>query len=280
MFNSRSEIYIPGDLDPGAALSRTTHLGIGAHQDDLEIMAIDGVLTCFQDPDQWFSGAVISSGSGSPRSGPYHHFSDEEMIQVRDLEQKRAAFLGDYSAQVFLKYSSSEIKDRENPAVKEEIKGLVKATGPDIIYTHNLADKHPTHVAVAVKTIQAIRELPEEKKPQKLFGCEVWRGLDWILDSEKVIFDCSEQQNIQAALLGVFDSQISGGKRYDLATLGRRAANATYISSHETDDARGMAFAMDLTPLILDLGIDILSFVQSSIKRFSEDVSQLIGGVK
>ncbi len=39
-------------------------------------------------------------------------------------------------------------------------------------------------------------------------------------DEDKVAFDLSAQENLQMALLGVFDSQISGGKRYDLATMG------------------------------------------------------------
>jgi len=39
-------------------------------------------------------------------------------------------------------------------------------------------------------------------------------------------------ENLQFALLGVFESQIAGGKRYDLALMGRRRANATYFESH------------------------------------------------
>jgi hypothetical protein len=57
-----------------------------------------------------------------------------------------------------------------------------------------------------------------------VLGCEVWRDLDWLLDSDKVALDSSAKPELAAALLKVFDSQISGGKRYDLATLGRRAA--------------------------------------------------------
>jgi len=60
----------------------------------------------------------------------------------------------------------------------------------------------------------------------------VWRDLDWLVDSDKAPFDVSEHENLQAALLGVFDSQIAGGKRYDLASMGRRRANATYFESH------------------------------------------------
>jgi hypothetical protein len=50
--------------------------------------------------------------------------------------------------------------------------------------------------------------------------------------------------------VGVFDSQVSGGKRYDLATAGRRLAHATYYASHGTDEESALSFAMDLTPLV------------------------------
>ena len=88
--------------------------------------------------------------------------------------------------------------------------------------------------------IAAIRRCPPAERPEKLYGCEVWRDLDWLTDEDKVVFDVSAHENLQAALLGVFDSQICGGKRYDLATLGRRRAHATYFASHGTDDATGL----------------------------------------
>lgn len=277
--NPEAEIYIPDNTTAEIALARTTHLAIGAHQDDLEIMAIDGILTCFRDPQRWFTGVVVTDGSGSPRTGFYADFSNEEMMEIRDQEQKMAAFLGNYSAQIFLRFPSSEVKNRENSAPKEGIQTLIRAARPDIIYTHNLADKHATHVGVSVTVIQALRDLPDEYKPQKVFGCEVWRDLGWMLDDDKVIFDCSQRQNLQEALLGVFDSQISGGKRYDLATMGRRTANATYFASHEIDESQSLSFGMDLTSLVLDAELDIQDFVQAYIDRFSSEVRQLIGGV-
>jgi hypothetical protein len=134
-------------------------------------------------------------------------------------------------------------------------------------------------VAVAMRTIEAIRGLPQSQRPRHLYGCEVWRGLDWLPDQDKVIFDCSAHENLQMALLGVFDSQIAGGKRYDLATAGRRRANATYAESHSVDEATGAAFAMDLTPLIEDTRIDITHFVQSFIDRFAQDVHAAIAAM-
>ena len=80
-----------------------------------------------------------------------------------------------------------------------------------------------------------------DKRPKKLYGCEVWRDLGWMQDEEKIVFDVSKMDSIQNALVAVFDSQVSGGKRYDLATMGRRVANATYFTSHATDNATGLS---------------------------------------
>jgi len=103
--------------------------------------------------------------------------------------------------------------------------------------------------------------------------------LDWIMDDEKMVFDCSEKTNLQAALLGVFDSQVSGGKRYDLAAMGRRLANATFYASHDTDEASGLAYAMDLTPLVNDGNLDIRNYVQEFIDRFAHNVNNMIASV-
>ncbi len=275
-----AQVFVPDGQPVEAALARTTHLGISAHQDDLEIMAIDGILKCFQQPDRWFTGVVVTNGSGSPRTGLYANTTDEEMQAIRVREQQKAAIVGDYAAQVLLGYPSSVVKDSANKGPVQDLITVLEATRPEVVYTHNLADKHATHVAVALRVIEAIRSLPADARPARLYGCEVWRDLNWLLDSDKVIFDTSAMENLQEALLGVFDSQISGGKRYDLATMGRRRANATFFESHGVDDATGLAFGMDLTPLITDPSMDVGAYVQTFIDRFANDVQQLIANVR
>ncbi|MBN1552231.1 hypothetical protein JW979_12225 [bacterium] len=79
-----------------------------------------------------------------------------------------------------------------------------------------------------------------------------------------------------AALLSVFDSQIAGGKRYDLAAIGRRLANATFSQSHGVDESPAVSFAMDLTPLIQDDTLDIAGFINGHIRRFQEQVTNVI----
>lgn len=277
--STTAQVFVPDGLPPEAALARTTHLGISAHQDDLEIMAMDGILKCFQREDRWFTGVVVTNGAGSPRTNLYAQFTDEQMQVVRIKEQKKAATVGEYAAQVLLGYSSAAVKDKANRDPVEDLAQVIQIARPEVVYTHNLADKHPTHVAVAARVIAAIRSLPVTDRPQHLYGCEVWRDLDWLIDQDKVAFDLSAQENLQFALLGVFDSQISGGKRYDLATMGRRRAHATYHASHDTDVTSGMSFAMDLTPLIQDPSKDVLAYVQEFIDRFAQDVHQRISDV-
>lgn len=268
-----AEIFIPNQIPVDQALAQTTHLAFGAHQDDIEIMAAKPILECFQDPNLRFTGVVITDGRGSVRDNIYQNFTDEQMQVVRLNEQKKAAIIGEYAAQIFLDYPSKSIKDPSEKYVIKDLVEILTVASPDYVYTHNLADKHDTHVSSALRVIEAIRSIPKDKRPKKLFGCEVWRSLDWLSDQEKVPFDLSEFENLQMALLGVYDSQITGGKRYDLATMGRRLANATYFESHGLDRAQRLSFAMDLTPLVENGNIAIDQYILGFIKQFYEDVN-------
>ncbi len=271
-----AEIFVPDRIPLEEALGRTTHMGISAHQDDIEIMAAKPILECFQQKDKWFTGVVVTDGRGSPRDGLYKDYSDEEMRLVRFKEQRKAALVGEYAAQVMMDYPSKVIKDAAKKEPVDDLALLLKAAKPREVYTHNLADKHDTHVATALRVIAAIRCLPRDDRPEKLYGCEVWRSLDWLLDEDKVGMDLSAHENLQAALLGVYDSQIAGGKRYDLASMGRRRANATYFESHGVDVTTGLAYAMDMSPLMQDDAPDPLSFINGLIQHFVRDVGERI----
>jgi LmbE family N-acetylglucosaminyl deacetylase len=268
-----AEVYVPDGLPVEQALARTTHLCIAAHQDDIEIMAAQPILECFQQKDKWFAGVVVTDGRGSPRDHLYKEYTDEEMRLVRFKEQRKAAFVGEYAAQVMLDHPSKVVKNASRPEPVEDLFTLLRATKPQFVYTHNLADKHDTHVAVALRVVDAIRKLDPAERPARLVGCEVWRSLDWMTDSDKVTMNLSSHENLQEALLGVFDSQIAGGKRYDLASMGRRRANATYFESHGVDLTTGLSYGMDMTPLIADPTVKSQAFVEALIQQFALDVS-------
>jgi LmbE family N-acetylglucosaminyl deacetylase len=272
-----AEIFIPDGQSIGSALARTTHLCFSAHQDDIEIMAANPIVECFQQKDKWFTGVVVTDGRGSPRNGLYEQYGDDEMRLVRFKEQRKAAYVGEFAAQVMLDFPSKVVKDASRNEPVDDILAIIRATRPKIVYTHNLADKHDTHVAVALRVIEALRKLEPAERPEKIVGCEVWRALDWMLDSDKLMMDLSDHENLQFALLGVFDSQIAGGKRYDLASMGRRRANATYFESHGVDNTTGLSYGMDMTPLMNDADLDPAEFVGGFMQRFANEVHERVG---
>jgi LmbE family N-acetylglucosaminyl deacetylase len=269
-----AEVYIPDNEPVEEALARTTHLCFAAHQDDIEIMAAQPILECFQQKEKWFTGVVVTDGRGSPRDDLYKDYSDDDMRLVRFKEQRKAAFVGEFASLVMLDMPSRIIKDASREESVEDMLKVLRATKPQIVYTHNLADKHDTHVGVALRVIDALRRLDQSERPERLVGCEVWRSLDWMSDPDKVLMNVSDHENLQLALLGVFDSQIVGGKRYDLASMGRRRANATYFESHGVDAANGLSYAMDMTPLMNDASKDPVVFVNEFIQRFEQDVRE------
>lgn len=269
---SQANIFVPDSTPVTAALQRITHLGVGAHQDDLEFMAYHGILECFYKPEPGFGGVTCTNGAGSSRTGAYASYTDEEMQAVRHDEQNKAAILGRFAAMIQLNHPSSVVKSASDSRLRDDLIQIVNACSPQIVYTHNPADKHDTHIGVVIALIEALRELPPNRRPAAVHGCEVWRNLDWMNDGEKVVHNVSGNENLAAALSGVFDSQIAGGKRYDLAVMGRRRANATFFDSHSTDQATALAFAMDLTPLVTDGTTDIIDWTLAHIERFAADV--------
>jgi len=276
--NPGADVFVPDGAELQGALARTTHLCIAAHQDDIEIMAYHGIAECFGRRDRWFTGVVVTNGAGSARSGIYGDYTDDEMQKVRLVEQRKAAYVGEYACQVQLGFGSAQVKNPRETAVVDDLVRLLRATRPEIVYLHNLADKHDTHVAVALRAILALRAVRAEVRPKKVYGCEVWRDLDWLPDPDKHALPVSARSNLAAALVGVFDSQVTGGKRYDLATAGRRLAHATYYASHSTDEESALTFAMDLTPLIDDPNLPVGNYILGFVDRFRADVERRLRG--
>jgi LmbE family N-acetylglucosaminyl deacetylase len=272
----RSDIFIPDQSSVETALKRTTHLAIAAHPDDVEIMAYEGIAECFMQPDQWFTSVTVTDGSTAPRAFSYANYSNEQMAKTRAQEQRKAGILGEYSAVIQLGYTSAEVKDNQNPAVVKDFLEILSSAHPKVIYTHNLADKHDTHISVTLKLIEALRSLPASQQPQVLLGCEVWRDLDWLVDDDKKVMDVSAHPNLASALVSLYDTQNSGSKRYDLASIGRRTANAIYHESHGTGGISMLSFAMDLTPLMHDKELDPANYAASIIARFQKDVTDRI----
>ena len=274
--NPLARLTIPDGLSGDPAIARTTHLGIGAHQDDLEFMAFHGILACYDRTDRWFGGVTITDGRGSSRAGKFRDWTDDQIAAERIREQEAAAVIGQYSFIAQLGFGSAAVRDATQTAVRDDLRRILEASRPEVVYLHNLADKHDTHVGCALRCLEAIRQMPKADRPRQIFGCEVWRDLDWLVDGEKTAMPISARPELARALNEVFATQIAGGKRYDLAVLGRRTANATFSNAHNTDQETAMQWAMDLTPLAQDDNLDPLAYTVGFIDRLKADVTTRI----
>ncbi len=271
-------VYIPDGSDEGAAFARTTDLCIGAHPDDIEMMAYHAIAAAVDSRGardvadinaRWFAGITVTDGAGSKKAGNYAAYTDENFARIRAKEQHAASMIGKYSAQIQLQMASRMVKENRKSAASK-LAGLIRELGPEVVWTHNVADRHETHAVVALCVIEALRSLKPKERPQKLYGLEVWGSLDWLAAGDKMVFDASAHPNTAQALLGVYDTQIATGKRYDLAVMGRRAANAAFLESGAEGRTDMAALGMDMTPL-MEEAVTPAQFIQEKIRAFESE---------
>ena len=256
------DIFVPGGGDWRKALGKVTHLGIGAHADDLEFMAFAGLADC-RAGGGVFGAVTVTDGGGSVGGA-------EDLVAIRRAEQRQAAGLGGYGVMIQLGRSSAEA--RTPGALSADLGEIFAVARPRIVYAHNPADRHETHVALSVAVIEALRHVEKGRRPERVFGCEVWRDLDWLTGDDRVRLNCGSDGEFAAKLNAVFASQINGGKRYDLAVMGRRRAQATFDDPRSADAAEMVTLALDLTPLMEDDHLPLRDFMAAKIDRFREDV--------
>lgn len=254
------------------AISRTTHLAIGAHPDDLELIGIHGISACLDRDDRWFSGVVVTDGAGSARGGSYASLSDDEMREVRRQEQIDVARLGQFSTVVQLGYASAALLGGFDESLIDILCDILGRSLPETLYLHNPADRHPTHVAVCMHAIEALRRTETSHLPRDVFGVEVWRSLDWVPGERRIILDVSKGDDLQQRLLATYKSQLDGGKRYDTAILARNVANATFGSEREVDTMQRGTYVLDLKPLICDKDMTVLGYVRDLVDGLQSEI--------
>lgn len=246
----RGRVFVPDGDAPSDSLARATHLGIGAHPDDVEWIGYAPIAHCYDRDDAHFVGCVVTDGAGSPRGGPYADTSDTELVTIRAAEQRRAAQVGRYAAVVQLGHPSAVAKAADDARVTQDLVALLRAARPDEVFVHAPTDRHGTHVAVCLRALAALRQVDEEDgwRPDRVLGVEGWGSLDWLTAQDRIELDVSARPHLFAALLGVHDSQLAGGKPYDRAMAARFLANATFAEPRQVDRCTGLALGVDLGP--------------------------------
>lgn len=271
-------VYAPDGADESTALARTTELVVGAHPDDVELMVPGVIGECRGRDDRWVTAVVITTGAGSVRPPDEPDLAGAALAARRVAEQRAAADLGGYGALVMLGLASGDLADTAAAGrVQERLVEVLRAARPDRVYLHDLTDLHPTHVAAARLTLDALRSLDGGRQPSRVVACEGWRSLAWLDPSRRVALDVTGHEALAVELLGCFASQL-GAKGYAGAAPGRRRANAVFADPHRADAAREVVYGMDLTPLVADPGLDPSTFVLALIDEFRSGVARSLGG--
>lgn len=269
--NPGAELHVPDGRPEEAALVRVTHVGIGAHADDLELMAFHGIAHCLATPGCWFAGAVASDGARAPRAGRFAGLSDTELRTQRRAEQRAAALRGRYAAVAQLDYASPAVVAAD-PALCDDLFALLDATRPRVLYTHSPFDRHATHVATCAAALAALRRLPAERRPAQVLGCEVWRGLDWLAEADALRLDVSGKEELWRELLACFPSQIEGARPYARGAIGRAHANAVFSEARSAGGSGSSWLAVDLSPLLREPAPSLEAFVRERVARFEAEL--------
>ena len=90
---------------------------------------------------------MVTDGRGSPRDDLYKDYTNEQMRTVRIKEQKKAAIVGEFArtGDAGLPQQVRQGCGNLQP-VEDLVMILLRMPVHKLVYTHNLADKHDTHV--------------------------------------------------------------------------------------------------------------------------------------
>lgn len=255
------------------ALAHTTHMAVGAHPDDVEILGFHGIETAYSTPNKSFVAVVSTSGGGSVRSGKFAHFTNAQMAKARQEEQCKAAKLGKYGAAVLMGFESNHLKGAHKDMATQSFYQLFKQAKPEILYLHTPTDSHDTHVATFMRCLEALRMLKPEERPKHVYGCEVWKNLDWLPDKHKHFLPV-KQPELARSLLSFYESQIIGQQKpYHEHTIARWQSNATYGSdSHEVGNLGPCILALDLMPLVKNPHLSVTEFVSRLLKEAKQEM--------
>ena len=267
----KGEIYIPKTGKKGPV----KFVCICAHPDDCELMAIDGIQRGYRAAKYTFSCIVTTDGADSERTGKFAKATDEKMAEVAISEQKKAATIGRYNSVYFMNYSSEETRDQDNEDIVNEYIEIIKELKPRIIYTHSILDRHPTHVAVAIKVINALRTMKKSEQPKVLYGCESERDLDWLDQSKVVTFDVSKNMRLQRQLISAHKSA-NMSRDYVNACIGRRLVNAVFNRDEKKKNAKLTAKAINMTTLLRRKDYPIKRFAMSFVDDLYVEINDMM----
>ncbi len=217
-------------------------LAISPHPDD-DALGAGGTMALAAGEGRGVFSVYVTDGSGSPRKEPA--ISNEEMAACRETEALRSLRALGAAGGFFLRRDSRQTTGTEGRIITDEIKEIVGFLKPVEIYLPAPYERHKTHQACLLLTIDALRGAV--KWPVKVLGYGLW-GCFWG-EKRRVARDISAviRKKVEAVLAHA--SQIDY-KDYHQGILGKNNCEAVFQSSHEVQKASFIETFCDLSELL------------------------------
>jgi len=263
-------------LEPPA---KTTHLAIGAHPDDIAIMAFHGIEECIGNPTNRFTGVIVGDGSCSLRVGTYASNTPKQMADIRQNEQLKEAKLGNYSHLYLLNTQPKEMRF-PHLGLYDHLYKILHDNQPETVYIHSPFCSHEHHLVAMYHSLAALRELPV--KPSRVYGCEVTVGHAMLPDNMLTPLPVRDF-TLARALISAHESQ-SGIRPYAEATIGRWISNSVthsrLLKSDQYIKNPGVSLAVDLTSFVRNSTIPIEAVVEAILDEQNALISDRLKKVR
>ena len=276
------------------ALTHATDIAVGAHPDDVEIMA-GGILLNDQKigaPTKWLS-VIVTNGaaSNSVLVGDTSTKTPQERTAMRQHEQREAARLTNTPV-IQYKYHSAVTNGFMGAAKKEEATAALEtlfAATPNVarIYGHNPLDKHDTHLGVLACMVGALRRTAKDNPHlTNVYGMEVWGGLSGV-EPELTLFPITDEVSKAGEetvleklgrVIGVYVSQIEGQARdYAKTTIARLIGHGGYVTNpFLSQPPEGMMLGLDMTELVQNQDLTLGQYAKVVLEKAAlQKIAQL-----
>jgi glucosamine-6-phosphate deaminase len=255
-----------------AALAKTTHVGVGAHQDDIEIMAGPMLL---KNKDHWMN-IIVTDGAASKSilNGMATELTPKQLTDMRQREQREAA-RETGTPVIQLKYPSAAVNGHMGEGKRQEAAfalGTLFSAMPktEEVFGHNPIDKHATHLAVLAVQTAALRAA-QHKNLKNVYAMEVWGGLTGIPEAQLSMFVVEDGRDLAAinTLIGKYQSQIQGqGRDYAATTTARMVGHGGYVSNpHLNNPPEGMVIGLNITDFTKGESNDMGALAKELLER-------------
>jgi hypothetical protein len=195
--------------------------------------------------------------------------TDDAMRTIRQREQEKAAVVGEYAAVVMLDRTSADVQGPGHVALVQELTDLLRAARPEVVYTHSPRTGIRRTYRWSSPPWPPAARCPPASAPRESSAARCGATSSGSPQRTRSRSDVSGRDSMGAALMGVFESQIVGGKRYDLAVPARRLAHAdVHTTRTPSMRAGGPLPRHGPDPARAGAGRSVAAYVQECIDRF------------